>query len=150
MKFRTDFVTNSSSSSFICVFKNKDDMLKSYEYLCQNYSSYASTIINDIKRNKKTRVEIMKELKSFYEEQAKWVYIYSKACKDWEKLEKDKEVKKECREYVESCMKKAEDGIPKRGFLASVEYGDDDEFYGELEHYIMPYLSFVFETISHH
>ena len=49
-------------------------------------------------------------------------------------------------------LDKYKEKLPDRGYYyAIIEYGDDDgDYFSELEHHIMPNLSFVFERISHH
>ena len=53
MKIRTDYVTNSSSSSFIVGFKNEDSVeqaLRNELYLGARFD----TVLNDVKRNRIT------------------------------------------------------------------------------------------------
>ena len=41
--------------------------------------------------------------------------------------------------------------LPSHGYLAVVEYSDDDgEYFSELEHDVMPNLPFVYRCINHH
>ena len=55
MKSRSDFVTNSSSSSFIVAFQNKADMERQRESMLHIYSKYiVDTIFGDIERHKVT------------------------------------------------------------------------------------------------
>lgn len=63
----------------------------------------------------------------------------------------DPTIQNAVKEYVEIGLEKVLKELPKRGYYASVEYGDDDgSYYSELEHEIMPYQEFVVRRISHH
>ena len=62
----------------------------------------------------------------------------------------DPTIQKAVKEYVKIELEKILKELPKRGYYASVEYGDDSSYYSELEHEIMPYQDFVYRRISHH
>ena len=49
---------------------------------------------------------------------------------------------------VKDRIEKFKNYVNHRGYFSIVEYCDHED--GELEHHIMPNLSFVFERISHH
>lgn len=158
MKVRTDFVTNSSSSSFIIVFKSVADREKQFNILRERYPIFAQTIISDIENNKITKEEALKEIKQDLESEAYWKYYWNNSIY-WGRYPKFKDVdpytdptiQKAVKEYVEIGLEKVLKELPKRGYYASVEYGDDDgTYYSELEHEIMPYQEFVVRRISHH
>lgn len=164
MKYRMDFVTNSSSSSFICAFKNKADFESQMQMLSNRYSTYSGVIYSDILKNKITREEALKELKHYFYIMAEYELYwqpYPMNTKYWDDKLKEKglhnwelmklpEFKKEVDEWVKKEMSDIEGKMPKRGMYASVEYGDDVDFYAELEHEIMPYLPFVVYRINKH
>ena len=158
MKIRTDFVTNSSSSSFIIVFKSVADREKQFNILRERYPIFAHTIIGDIENNKITKEEALRQIKEDLESEAMWKYYWNNN-KYWGRYSKFKDVdpytdptiQNAVKEYVEIGLEKVLKELPKRGYYASVEYGDDDgSYYSELEHEIMPYQEFVVRRISHH
>lgn len=157
MKIRTDFVTNSSSSSFIIVFKSVAQRNETFEMLKERYPYHAHTIISDIENNKITKEEALKQIKEDLESEAYWKYYWNNN-KYWGRNSEYKDVnpytdptiQKAVKEYVKVELEKILNELPKRGYYASVEYGDDSSYYSELEHEIMPYQDFVFRRISHH
>lgn len=158
MKYRSDFVTNSSSSSFIVVFNSK----KEYENRLDNMlksgldPEYASVIARDIGENRVTKEEALKEIREALKESFEFSYFYNGMGRYVPYSEqliimKSKEFKEKCKTYIDKEMKLIEERLPNRGYYASVIYGDDDgSFYSELEHRIMPYQDFVIKCISHH
>ena len=158
MKIRTDFVTNSSSSSFIIVFKSVADKKEQFDILRERYPIYAETIISDIENNRVTKEDILKEIKKDLESDAYWKYYWNNR-KYWERNSKfrdvnpyeDPEIQNAVKEYVKVGLERVLKELPKRGYYSMVEYGDDDgAYYSELEHEIMPYQEFVVRRISHH
>jgi hypothetical protein len=158
MKIRTDFVTNSSSSSFIIVFNSVAERNRQLQNFSSKYPSFAPTVINDISNHKASRRDILRHIEADLESEAYWKYYWNnRKYWDWNRESpridpyKDPEIQKAVKEYVKAGLEKVLQELPKRGYYAIVEYGDDDgAWYGELEHEIMPCQDFVVRRISHH
>ncbi|MBR4591238.1 MAG: hypothetical protein IKO36_11335 [Bacteroidaceae bacterium] len=154
MKIRTDYVTNSSSSSFIVGFKSEDNIEKQLYDSMMNYNSRYDTVLNDIKneRNRLTKEQALESFREEIEFDVEWA-IERKYQRqfgfDWlENSENKKKVKAEISEKIAKLCDEFKDKIKDYEFLAEVEYSDHCD--GDLEHEIMPYLDCTLKSFSHH
>ena len=149
MKYRSDFVTNSSSSSFIVTFKNKADMEEQFKKMCKDYPNYAVRVFEDIKNEKITYTETLEYLENRLKWISKWeirdLPKYRHKDYEWQYSDEFKALQKK---YIEEEIEKFKKSVNHRGIFAKVTYSDHLD--SELEHYIMPYMPFVYKTISNH
>lgn len=155
MKIRTDYVTNSSSSSFIVGFKDENSVeqeLRKEIYLGAKFD----TVLNDIKRNRITKEKALDEfkdemywdaryvLRDEFERKLGWHDYYGWIKNPDNKTKFETAVNKRLDVWLEEFKQKI-DGLD---YLALVEY--DDHCNSDLEHNIMPSLECTIQRFSHH
>ena len=153
MKTRCDFVTNSSSSSFILAFENEDSIKT--ELANENTDGHLETIYKDVMAAERySKEKILEEYRDDIYYKTKWqveeyfertMHMSYKEVRELENSEMFKSmVEKELQSKIDILSKKMEGN----SVFVMVEY--DDHCNSELEHHIMPYLNCCMERISHH
>lgn len=159
MKIRNDFVTNSSSSSFILAFKDEDSVLGELESECKGVErKYFDQLREDVlKAHRYTKDIILDD----YKDGAEWEAMYE-AREYAEKVlnmnyseawsfGKSEDGQKMAKEIMEKKIRDLDNKIGDKKVIVEVEYGDGG--YGEdgvLEHDIVPYLPSCMATINNH
>ena len=154
MKIRTDYVTNSSSSSFIVGFESEENIDSQLKESMINSSRYED-VLHDIKRHRITKEYALE----MFKDEMKWEvefdlqYEYERklgiSFYDWLEDETNKKAFDEAvSAKVDELYKEYEEKINACEYLAEVEYCDHTD--GDLEHEIMPYLDCTLKSFSHH
>jgi hypothetical protein len=150
MKIRTDYVTNSSSSSFILGFNNEEEI----QNVANQLPSYwAERVIEDIVSDIERGVTSKEEALELYKEWL-WPYDYTFHGKSyWSMTERERE-SEEYKKFIADIMKRHAsdffDELNQYPIISIVEYEDHTDLGSELEHEIMPHLECTIQRISHH
>lgn len=151
MKIRTDYVTNSSSSSFILGFKSNDNIEECIANKLPSYFSESaiSGVVSDIKNGIVSK-EII--LASYYD--SIWdydFYYHGKSYWDMTRSERQsEEYEQVCKKWKQEKVNKLEQDMSKYDIFSIVTYEDHTDFGSKMEHEIMPHMDCTIRCISNH
>ena len=141
MKYRSDFVTNSSSSSFIVAYKSSSEMMSDLRQFVKNYeddewSHQYKDVVYDIFKKKITYTQAVKEYTRHIEEKVYYMlsgsreyFSYQEKYGSHQKWVNSAEFKKIHKELVEQEVEKFKKSVNPRGYFALLNYSDSDGYY---------------------
>ncbi len=151
MKIRTDYVTNSSSSSFILGFNNSGDIADTIKNELPSYwrEDVIQEVISDVENGITSKEDAIK----FYQDNIDTYFIKFHG-KDWFDLSREELKSQEYKDFIQqvrdSRSKEFSESLNEYEVISIVEYEDDTSLGSELEHDIMPCLDCTIQRISHH
>lgn len=171
MKVRQDFVTNSSSSSFILAFDSKEDGAEKISAMAKRYGSdYVMQLLHDFMEATPIKKEMFEsavindvrddaEFLTDYGEGSWWSSDKPTFQKRWREAHPNSEYidyfdsperAAEVERHTKELLSKIKEDIGDKEYLVELEYEDHTDVGSELEHHILPEQEFTVRRFNHH
>lgn len=138
MKYRSDFVTNSSSSSFIVAYNTPDNMVKSINKFVKNYedddySNQYKSVVYDLFKKKISYTDAIKYATKVAKYDARIKYQMHlpgiEKYGNYQKWQASKEYKDLCNKYVEKQLVLFKKTVKPNSYISMINYIDSDGFF---------------------
>ena len=153
MKVRLDYVTNSSSSSFILGFANEAAIRKTLEM--EQLGKYFGRIYNDcLTATKMNLSEMIECYKSKTKSNTRYFVnteILDNNLEKYFRMKENGELDKLCNVVIDKRIEKMKEDAENDTVFVMVRYCDNNSLEdGYLEHHVIPSMNCCLATIDHH
>lgn len=153
MKYRSDFVTNSSSSSFVLGFRTEEDIVSTLSE--DNCGTHLNQIINDCKKAVKlTLDDLLKKASEEMYYNVKWqIQKKTEQKMSWKEIRRWRETSEFedlINEEINKRLSEIKEKAKEKNYQVFVVVNYSDHGQAELEQVIVPSLKCCIQVFDHH